>query len=114
MSLYLAQADLTSDSNFNRRVTSCVQQEISRWPAEDQPGMTPSQITAEIIVAVAATTGFADKYAYGYKEYGLLPGQSAINDQDILSAVQPLLEPFRGADAPAGGPLGVNPNRYGG
>lgn len=91
MSVYQSQSALEADPLFRQRVRACVVQETQSF----EPNKPVDVIVSEIISDVAASPGFADKNLYGVKEAGLVPGQAAILDADILATVQPMLEDYR-------------------
>lgn len=93
MSLYAAQSGLETNYEFRQRVRACVVQETEGWT--EPPTENTDEIVNVIMPKVAASPGFAQRYLYGDEEAGVAPGHNAIDDSEILSATQPLLEEFR-------------------
>lgn len=92
-SVYLGQADLTTDPFFNRRVAACIQKEVGAWSTP--PTKPVAEIVSEIIAKVAAAPTFDQKYIWGNQAEGLPPGHMGISDLEILNVVQPMLDAYR-------------------
>ena len=80
---YMAQAQLSNDSDFTARVASCAAVEV---PHTHQP----LQWAYDHIWWIAAAPGFADAYDYALLNGNENPGAdpAVITDSQILSAVQ--------------------------
>lgn len=83
---YSAQAQLSNDSDFLARVSSCAAVEV---PKTHQP----KQWAADHIWWVAASPGFADAYEYALNTNVERPGNdpAVITDGQILASVQAIM-----------------------
>jgi hypothetical protein len=93
MSLFAAQSGLETNYEFRQRVRACVVQETGAWT--EDASATTDEIVDQIMPDVAASPGFAAQYLWGDQAAGIVPGHNAIEDNEILATVQPLLEQFR-------------------
>lgn len=84
---YFDIALLTQDADFAQRVAACY--------ATEGGGIDPASWAAQHAWDIAAQPGFGDAYASALAGGVERPGKdpAVISDAQILSAVQPLLEP---------------------
>lgn len=86
---YTDQAMLSQDNDFMVRIAACAAVEI------DLGALHPTSWASQNQWAIAASPGFADKYAYALATGIENPGRdpSVISDAEILSAVQAMAIP---------------------
>lgn len=80
---YMDEANLASDSDFIRRLSAALADEARSKTAEELGRLimnSPAQGASVFMPFVASAPSFGDKYAAG--------GQEAIQDIEILSAIQ--------------------------